>query len=70
MTTLIVTIVVAWLVFSTILVVIICMNSSRLSGIERVLASAARARQKQREKLQGEQDAQSYHALPRPSEPA
>jgi hypothetical protein len=34
MTVLIITIVVAWLVFSTLLVTIICMNSSRLSRID------------------------------------
>jgi len=34
MTILIITIVVAWLVFSTLLVVIICVNSARLSRMD------------------------------------
>ena len=54
MTVLIITIVVAWLVFSTWLVTIICMNSSRLSRIDEPFkdpALVARARSRKREEL-------------------
>jgi len=54
MTVLIITIVVAWLVFSTLMVTIICMNSSRLSRIDEPFkdpALVARARRRKREEL-------------------
>ncbi len=54
MTVLIITIVVAWLVFSTLMVTIICMNSSRLSRIDEPFkdpAQVARARREKREEL-------------------
>ena len=54
MTVLIITIVVAWLVFSTLMVTIICMNSSRLSRIDEPFkdpALVARARRMKREEL-------------------
>lgn len=49
MTVLIVTMIVAWIVFSAILVTLICMNSSRLSRIDEPFkdpAALARARRK------------------------
>lgn len=49
MTVLIITIVVAWIVFSGLLVTIICMNSSRLSRIDEPFKDSgtlARARRK------------------------
>ena len=58
MTILIITIVVAWLVFSTFLAVIICINSARLSRIDEPFkdpAEVAKARRKQRERIAREQ---------------
>ena len=57
MTVLIVTIIVAWLVFSTFLVTIICMNSARLSRIDEPFKDPARvaeARRKRRQELEND----------------
>ena len=54
MTVLIITIVVAWLVFSTLMVTTICMNSSRLSRIDEPFKDpeqVARERRRTREEL-------------------
>jgi hypothetical protein len=54
MTVLIVTIVVAWILFSTFLVTIICMNSSRLSRIDEPFKDSAQVsleRRRQQEEL-------------------
>jgi hypothetical protein len=54
MTVLIITIAVAWLVFSTFMVTIICINSSRLSRIDEPFkdpAQVARARRRELKEL-------------------
>ncbi len=53
MTVIIISIVVAWIIFSALLVTIICMNSSRLSRIEEPFkdpAELAEQRRQEREK--------------------
>ena len=53
MITIIISIIAAWILFSALLVVIICMNSSRLSRIEEPFkdpAEIAQMRRKEREK--------------------
>ena len=58
MTVLIITIVVAWILFSTIVVTAICVNSSRLSRIDEPFkdpAQVARAHRKKRKEFAGTQ---------------
>ena len=67
MTVLIITIVVAWLVFSTLMVTIICMNSSRLSRIDEPFKDPAQVARSRRKKLEELANAQAT-ALPMSAE--
>ncbi len=61
MTVIIISIVIAWIVFSALLVTIICMNSSRLSRIDEPFKDPAELAQERMEKR--EQYAQSAAQL-------
>ena len=52
MTVLIISIVAAWILFSTLLVTIICINSSRLSEIDEPFKDPAQMAQERKEKLE------------------
>ena len=52
MTVLIISIVAAWIIFSTLLVTIICINSSRLSQIDEPFKDSIQLAQERKEKLE------------------
>lgn len=67
MTVLIVTIIVAWILFSTLLVTVICMNSSRLSRIDEPFKDPAEV-YRERKKLQEELSPSGQSAFPASAE--
>jgi len=60
MTVIIISIVAAWILFSALLVTMICMNSSRLSRVDQPFIDT----QEKLDQLRGELDEESDHALP------